>query len=765
MAARRRPIRVRQTIRDTDTAGNVYQIVNVGSEDELDAAAKCLAEKVRSDLEAQVGLLQLSRPVPIAVRWSSTGRPVQGPASVVAGVRRLDGDVTQLSGLMREKLPRRQLVVLGPPGAGKSVAALLLACDLVRQLDPREPVPVLLPISSWRPNIDLNSWIARHVLALCPALKNDYGRDVAERMVRQARVMPVLDGLDELPRSLHARAVEAIDKAVADGVPLLVTCRNSEYERVVAQSCQHLTRAAVVELEPIEAATAIGFLQASRTEGDTRWDPVFKRLRRKPGSPLGRALSSPLMLYLAREAYRPGAKDPQELLDPVRFGSQAAVEGHLLETFLPTVYAVPAGIRHKPGSAERWLLFMARRLHGDRTVSFGWMQVRSVLPAVLSVLLFGGVLGWFTYLISGSTAAEAVMSISIPLIFTLVVIRFIFMQDPDQVHDHLRSALRRRRLADSLVSFIIGCAVLLGVTYWLRVTVGASSGVAWRYGITVGAGLGGAILLGTDWGIYKASHVWFWLTGRLPWRLTAFLDEARRLGVLRLVGPAYQFRHLRLLEQLSGPAGKLRPQKEPESGETARRRRWWGLFLGSLLPATLVLAFSLLMAFIATDVRGDTLAYRSGDKPVMYTHDCFVEPDPDGGASETCMDTHPLTWELRAGSTMHTVLGPPTYQYSVASGTKHSIINAIGGELSTNGCTQASLQVAITVSGLRLKPFVMGLENMPVEALAAFPREPDGEPLVEIMLHRIDTRPCTLRFTWTNPWLSYDQYGNIKKRL
>jgi NACHT domain-containing protein len=758
---RRRLIRVRQEVRGTHVAGDVNMVVTVGPEADLDAASKRLAEKVLSDLEAQIGRLQLSRPVPIAVRWSSTGRPVQGPASVLTGAeQRLAGDVTQLSELMRGGLLRRQLVILGAPGAGKSVAALLLARDLARQLDPKERVPVLLSLSSWRPGVDLRSWIAKHVLALCPALAADYGRDMAERLVGAARVMLVLDGLDELPRSLHAPAVEAIDKAVADGVPLLVTCRAAEYELVVAQSCQYLTRAAVIELEPVDAHTATGFLQASYPEADARWDPIFKRLRSEPGSPLGRALSSPLMLYLARAAYRSGAKDPRELLDPVRFGSQDAVEDHLLEIFIPTVYEKSRDIRYAPRPARRWLRFMARKMRRDGTVDFTWRQVRSPLPVLLSSLLFCGVLSWFGYLFYGIRGG-----ISVIVAAALICGLRKPANAPDDVHGDPTSVLRRRGFADFLVSAIIACAALLGVAYWLSVIVGVASKTAWEYGAAVGVCLGGAVLLGTDWGICKLSHAWFWLTRRLPWRLTAFLQEAHRLGVLRLTGSEYQFRHVRLLEQLSGATWTSGPLKDAESRESETRRRWWTPFRANLplAGATLILGPLLVMGSIAGGTGGDGLSYQSGDKPA--TRGPLCPQAPQEGVPSCILSI--LAWELRANSTMQTALEPTPFldAHSAAAAGTDLGIKALAGSLEISGCAHSTVQVTITVSGLRLRSFVMGLGSSSVSDPPPLPRELHGNPLVEITLRRLDAQPCTLNFEWISPEVSYDPFKHILKRL
>ncbi|OXM47859.1 hypothetical protein [Amycolatopsis alba] len=45
-------------------------------------------------------------------------------------------------------------------------------------------------------------------------------------------------------------------------------------------------------------------------------------------------------------------------------------------------------------------------------------------------------------------------------------------------------------------------------------------------------------------------------TDDLPWRLTAFLKDAHRLGILRQSGTTYQFRHARLRDHLVARARK-----------------------------------------------------------------------------------------------------------------------------------------------------------------------------------------------------------------
>lgn len=57
------------------------------------------------------------------------------------------------------------------------------------------------------------------------------------------------------------------------------------------------------------------------------------------------------------------------------------------------------------------------------------------------------------------------------------------------------------------------------------------------------------------WGWLLPTRLWLCATGRLPWRLMAFLDDAHRRGVLRQAGAVYQFRHARLQEQLATNPG------------------------------------------------------------------------------------------------------------------------------------------------------------------------------------------------------------------
>ncbi|MFJ8622371.1 helix-turn-helix domain-containing protein [Kitasatospora sp. NPDC093550] len=95
--------------------------------------------------------------------------------------------------------------------------------------------------------------------------------------------------------------------------------------------------------------------------------------------------------------------------------------------------------------------------------------------------------------------------------------------------------------------------------------LGWSSADAVFIGVTGGVGGTLSYALGfTAWGQWLVfSRFWLPLTGRLPWDVTAFLDDAYRRGVLRRTGAVYQFRHVRLQHHLGDAFRRQQPGYAP----------------------------------------------------------------------------------------------------------------------------------------------------------------------------------------------------------
>ncbi len=371
-------LEVRQRQHDRQQAPE-HDTTTEEAQQQLDRAATDLATAVRRQWTDEANLRSIRRPQPIRVRWSSTSRPVAANMADVVTQhvvprrpRAVRGDTTAQMADVLDNLQDRQLVILGEPGAGKTVLALLFVLHLLEQRRPDEPVPVLLAMSSWNPRTQhLRTWLARKIAEEYPALGNErmYGVDAATTLVTEGRILAVLDGLDEMPAAVRPTALDAVDRAAATEYPPVMTCRSAEYEGAVATSGTFLSRAAVLEILPVDLVDAGRFLTAAGPAGGSPWQPVLDRLRGSPDAPLARVLANPLMVALARTVYAPPTSTPEELLDSARFRDQDQIERHLLDAFIPAAYRdtpLPPGVA--PVSGQRrypsqrvgaWLAFLA----------------------------------------------------------------------------------------------------------------------------------------------------------------------------------------------------------------------------------------------------------------------------------------------------------------------------------------------------------------------------------------------------------------------
>ena len=326
---------------------------------------------------------------PELVRWRSDGGAEHGTLATVGGFYR--------------SLDRGRMVVLGEPGAGKTVLATQLVIDLVEglpdgELQPgvRPPVPVWLSLTS----VDLGEtaslaeasaeeiaarldrWIALQMLAVYQV-----PRAAAERLIRERWVLPVLDGLDEMDtpgseidHAARPRAA-AVVRALNAGTgrrPVVLVCRRGEYGQL-ARSASGATEDPVLQdasqivLQPLDAAAIRDYL-TRRFPGErpgnmaARWEQVQAALEAPAAAGqahgLAGVLSSPWRLFLATSAYQEHNSDPGELVRVL----PGRVSEHLLGQLIPAVTRRTrrlAGGYYTPGEVRAWLGTLAQHL--DRT--------------------------------------------------------------------------------------------------------------------------------------------------------------------------------------------------------------------------------------------------------------------------------------------------------------------------------------------------------------------------------------------------------------
>jgi hypothetical protein len=382
----------------------------------IDRAVEELAEAVGDQWRAEERLRRIHDPIPLPVRWTAADPLLSDhPANIYrlpAHAPDLDGSLDRVAGTFLA-IPSRRLVVIGPPGAGKTVFTLRLTLDLLRLRRPGGEVPVIFGLHKWDPREQpLQDWMAAQLAADYPALRGTgrSRRTIASELIRRRLILPVLDGLDEVSESLRGDALRGLNLALNSDAPVIMTCREADYRQIV-DDVDVLTSAAVVNLLPLGLADLADYLprttrklaQQAPAGFATKWDPVIERLRSDPANPACQVLlevfSTPLMTSLARSVYSDTAADPATLLQG-DFGDRQSMEAHLLDAFIPAAFtSLPtAGVgrrrrRSMPDDAEGWLTFLARHLDRLGTRDLQWWRIQDALPAPARWLVTGLVAG------------------------------------------------------------------------------------------------------------------------------------------------------------------------------------------------------------------------------------------------------------------------------------------------------------------------------------------------------------------------------------
>jgi NACHT domain-containing protein len=356
----------------------------------LGRAAEVLQAAVREQWRNEVEVRSLGDPDPMPVRWRLSDSALMDHDEHIASTSlRFAGRSDRIPALTNQfrRLRRRRLVIIGGPGSGKTTLAVQLLLQLLEGWQSGEPVPVLFSLASWDPHTQprVQDWLATQLNQTYPALRA-LGPDTAQRLADQGRLLPVLDGLDEIPSERRGEVVGSLNASLHPDTGAIVTSRTAEYTETV-HTGDVLTAAAVIEAQPLTASEAATYLEGllPRQVGDS-WQAVLTALRGGTAGTLAEVVSSPLGLWLLRVVHIEGRSDPQPLIDPGHYSDPTAIRHHLFQELIPAAVRSrpprPGGQdplrptrHHDPNQVRRWLTTLATELRDANTRDWRWWQL------------------------------------------------------------------------------------------------------------------------------------------------------------------------------------------------------------------------------------------------------------------------------------------------------------------------------------------------------------------------------------------------------
>jgi hypothetical protein len=259
-----------------------------------------------------------------------------------------------------------------------------------------------------------------------PALRAEGGGiSTARSLAARAHILPVLDGLDELPNAARAKVITALNRSLGADDQLILTSRTSEFVAAIEEKDNVLRSAAVIESLALSPEVAASYLEnCLPPQPDAEWTSILANLRQGRARALAEVTSTPLGVWLLRTVYIDTGRSAiplrrKHLRDP------DALRRHLFGELIPALVSIRTPTDNaaeiyrprrvwRPDDITRWLGFHAWNLKDlnaaiaekdaslDPVRDFTWWHLAGLTMHPFTIGLLVGVAGLAGGLIYGS---------------------------------------------------------------------------------------------------------------------------------------------------------------------------------------------------------------------------------------------------------------------------------------------------------------------------------------------------------------------------
>ncbi|MBD2578934.1 NACHT domain-containing protein [Oscillatoria sp. FACHB-1406] len=297
----------------------------------------------------------------------------------------------------------RTLLILGEPGAGKTITLLKLTQNLIASAEENlsRLIPVVLNLSSWgNKKQTIAEWLIEELYS-----KYQVSKSLGKKAIEQQQLLLLLDGLDEVNADLREACVQAINQFMQEHgqTEMVVTSRIADYESL-SNRLQLLGAIFIRSLTPeqIESYLESAGEQLKAVKTLLKEDTVLQELAK-----------SPLTLSVMTLAYQ--GKNVEELR---QIGALQERRQNLFEAYIKRMFQqerIGKSSQYNPPYQHQqttlWLNWLAQRMSQASQTIFlieqmqpTWLQswlhkivykIGSSLFFVFSSLLFSVILALF----------------------------------------------------------------------------------------------------------------------------------------------------------------------------------------------------------------------------------------------------------------------------------------------------------------------------------------------------------------------------------